>query len=70
MLRAGKHVFVEKPMALHFDDCDKMVKVAKEENRRLMVGQCLRFDPAYLYLRECIEKSKFGALRQASSKTN
>ena len=64
MLRAGKHVFVEKPMALHYTDCEEMVRVAKEENRRLMVGQCLRFDPAYLYLKDCIDRSIFGELKQ------
>lgn len=63
MLRAGKHVLCEKPMALSSADCDEMIKVAAEENKRLMIGQCLRFEPTYLYLKRCIEDGRFGKLK-------
>ena len=63
MLRAGKHVLCEKPMSLSYEDCDEMIRVAKEEGRKLMIGQCLRFDLSYLYLKECIDDGRFGALK-------
>ena len=62
-LRAGKHVLVEKPMALSFSDCQRMLSTAKETGKRLMVGQCLRFEPAYVYLKECVDQGYFGKLK-------
>ena len=62
-LRAGKHVLSEKPMALSTEQCDEMIKVAKEMNRKLMIGQCLRFCSAYLYLKDCVDSGRYGALR-------
>ena len=66
MLRTGKHVLSEKPMALSSADCAEMIKVAKEEGKRLMIGQCLRFEPSYLYLKRCIEDGCFGKLKTLS----
>ena len=63
MLRAGKHVLCEKPMSLSAADCDEMIRVAKEENRKLMIGQCLRFDKPYLFFKECIEDGRFGKVK-------
>ena len=63
MLRAGKHVQSEKPMALSSQDCAEMIAVAKEEGKRLMIGQCLRFSHHYNYLKRCIESGCFGKLR-------
>jgi predicted dehydrogenase len=51
-------------MALCSADCEEMLRVAKETGKKLMVGQCLRFDTAYLYLKECIDDGRFGALRR------
>ncbi len=65
MLRAGKHVQCEKPMALNSDDCELMIKTAKECGKRLMIGQCLRFEPQYLFVKKCIEEETFGKLRYA-----
>ena len=63
-LRAGKHVLCEKPMALSFADCAEMVRTSRECDRRLMVGQCLRFDPAYLYLKSLVDGGELGAVRR------
>lgn len=63
MLRAGKHVLCEKPMALSSSDADEMVRTAKEENKQLMVGQCLRFSEHYRYLKDCIETNRYGKLK-------
>lgn len=49
-LEAGLHVFVEKPMAMSFDDAQSMIDTAKTAKRVLMVGHVLRFMPPYLAL--------------------
>ena len=64
LLRAGKHVLCEKPMALSYGDCREMADFADKVGRELAVGQCLRFDPAYLYLNELVETGKLGELRR------
>ncbi len=63
LLSAGKHVLCEKPMALHADDCAEMVRAASMSGCRLMIGQCLRFDGTYRYLKSCIDDGRFGTLR-------
>ena len=63
LLKAGKHVLSEKPMALNVEQCNAMIATAKQVNRKLMIGQCLRFASAYLYLKDCIDTEKYGKLR-------
>jgi predicted dehydrogenase len=46
-LRAGKHVLVEKPMALGIAASERMIEEARRAERALMVGHVLRFFPAY-----------------------
>ena len=65
-LRAGKHVLVEKPMALTLDACEQMMAVAAEQRRIFMVGQVLRFWPEYVYLREFTKSKAHGAIRSAT----
>lgn len=64
LLRAGKHVLCEKPMALSSADCEEMIAVAKECGKRLMIAQCLRFDPAYLYLKKAVDEGTFGKIKR------
>jgi predicted dehydrogenase len=45
-LRAGKHVFVEKPLALNVDDAVELRDLARRKGRKLMVGHILRYHPA------------------------
>ncbi len=63
---AGKHVFVEKPMALTSDQAAAMIEAAHRNNVQLMVGQCLRFWPEYNYLRDCVNTGRLGKLLKAS----
>lgn len=59
-LERGIHVLCEKPMALTVGDCDAMIEAAKANGKSLMIGQCLRFWPAYVYLKELIDGGTFG----------
>ncbi len=65
-LSAGKHVLCEKPMALSTEDSARMLEAKNSSGRRLMVGHCLRYMPAYVYLRECIKDGVFGKLESLS----
>jgi predicted dehydrogenase len=59
-LQAGKHVFVEKPMALTTPDCKKMVEAAAKANRQIFVGHVLPFVPEYTYALKLIKSGKYG----------
>jgi predicted dehydrogenase len=59
-LQAGKHVFVEKPMALTTAECKKMVDAATKSGRQLFVGHVLPFLPEYAYARKIIASGKYG----------
>jgi UDP-N-acetyl-2-amino-2-deoxyglucuronate dehydrogenase len=61
-LDAGKHVIVEKPMALSTDDADKMIAKAKEKNLKLCVCHQNRFNAPIQKLREAVEGNKFGKM--------
>ena len=39
-MKAGFHVLCEKPMALTYEDCEKMIAVSKETGKRLMIARC------------------------------
>jgi len=49
-LRAGKHVLVEKPMALAGGQCQEMIDEARMQGKTLMVGHLMRYSPAFMYL--------------------
>lgn len=59
-LRAGKHVLVEKPMAVSVAEAEAMVSEAEQSGRRLMVGHLMLFHPAVDRLRELIESGELG----------
>src|SRR6478609_3907924 len=50
-LATGKHVFVEKPLALTVADAERVVAAAAAADRVLMVGHLLQYHPAFLALR-------------------
>ncbi len=62
-LKNGKHVLVEKPMALKLKDCDKMILESKKNNVNLMVGQTYRFYPSSLKAKEIIDSGKIGKIK-------
>lgn len=67
-LQAGKHVLVEKPLALDLKDADAMIAAAKKANRLLMVGHVLRFFPTFAEAHALAHDGKYGALLGAHFK--
>jgi predicted dehydrogenase len=64
-LRAGKHVLVEKPMALDGFAVDRMVLAGSRYRRVLMTAHVLRFWPAYMALRQATRDQQLGPVRFA-----
>ena len=65
VLAYGIHVLCEKPMSLNFSECEEMIEAARDAGKELMIGQCLRFYPAFDYLREAIADGRFGKVTGA-----
>ncbi|RYD82504.1 MAG: Gfo/Idh/MocA family oxidoreductase [Verrucomicrobiaceae bacterium] len=64
---AGKHVFVEKPIALTMEDAEKMRVAADNAGRALMVGHLLQYHPAFETLLGLVRNGELGKLRYAYS---
>ena len=62
-LAAGKHVFVEKPLALAVGDGERVLRAAKAVGRRVMVGHLLQYHPAFLKLLELTQAGELGRLQ-------
>ncbi|MCA9142501.1 MAG: Gfo/Idh/MocA family oxidoreductase [Planctomycetaceae bacterium] len=67
-LQAGKHVFVEKPMALTAAECNKMVAAAKKADKQILVGHVLPYFPEYAHARKLIDSGKYGKVIGGSFK--
>ncbi|MBB3142147.1 Gfo/Idh/MocA family oxidoreductase [Halomonas organivorans] len=65
--RHGKHVLVEKPMALSLADCQAMIEAMRRAGRWLMVGHSHSFDVPYLRTRALLDSQDFGAVRMISA---
>lgn len=61
----GKHLFIEKPLALTLDDADAIIAVVQQKGVRAVVNHIMRYHPLYAWLRERIADSGMGAVRKA-----
>jgi predicted dehydrogenase len=59
-LEAGKHVFVEKPIALQVDQAETLVRLADDRGLTLMVGHLLLYHPAVTRLKELVDGGELG----------
>ena len=59
-LSKGKHVLVEKPLARTYDEAKKIIKLAEESNKYVMSAMCLRYWPAWVFLKEAIDSNAYG----------
>lgn len=64
-LEAGKHVLVEKPIALTAKDADAMVAAARSSGRLLMVAHVLPFFPEFAFAAEAVRSGRFGSIQAA-----
>ena len=61
-LRAGKAVYVEKPMARNYAECQEMIRVAKETNQPLFVAHYRRALPYFLKVKELVDGKRIGGI--------
>ena len=66
LLEAGKHLLLEKPLALTVEGSRRVIDAAEMNNRRVSVGYEFRINPAVLRLRELIDSGELGAIRAFS----
>ena len=60
VLQAGKHCFVEKPLAQSVADAEVVVEAARSAGRVLMVGHLLEYHPGVIKLKELIDEGELG----------
>ena len=66
-LKNGKHVFVEKPIALNESDVKLMIETAKQNNVRLMVGHILHYHPIFKEIKKIVDIGQIGKLEYIQS---
>lgn len=69
-LRAGKHVFLEKPMADSVEACDQIIAEVEKSDKCFMVGHICRFDTAYALAKEEIEAGQVGQILTMHARRN
>ena len=66
-MKAGKDVFVEKPLALRVAEAEELVDLAKRHKRVLMVGHILEYHPAIRKLKEFVDSGELGEIHYVYS---
>jgi UDP-N-acetylglucosamine 3-dehydrogenase len=69
-LKAGKHVFLEKPMASSVADCDRIIEAATNAPGKFMVGHICRFNPRYAAAKEEIDAGNIGEIVSIYARRN
>jgi predicted dehydrogenase len=62
-LEAGKHCFVEKPLALTASDAERVLAAQQESGRTLMVGHLLEYHPGVRQLKQIVDADELGKVR-------
>ncbi|WP_413724249.1 Gfo/Idh/MocA family protein [Sodalis sp. RH16] len=68
--KAGKHIFLEKPIAATLEDGQAIVDAARDAGVRLGIGFLLRFDPRYSRAREIIASGEAGEISHIAARRN
>jgi predicted dehydrogenase len=63
VLKAGKHLFLEKPMTLSTEGCDRLLAAAREADVRFMIGFNLRYNPVANAARTLIQSGRIGEVK-------
>lgn len=65
--KAGKHVLVEKPMAMNVAECERMIEACTQHNVKLMVGHMLRLSPLLQRARQLVDSGGLGRIVHAQA---
>lgn len=65
VMQAGKHVLIEKPVAIDLESFDRLERTATETGVLCMPAMCMRFWPAWAWTRAAIAEQRFGLVRAA-----
>jgi predicted dehydrogenase len=61
-VKKGKHVFVEKPLALNEAEATLMIETSKEKKVQLMVGHLLQYHPVFKKVKDIVENGEIGKI--------
>ncbi len=61
-MNKGKHVFVEKPLAMNEAEAELMIRTAKSNNIHLMVGHLLQYHPVFETIRKILDHGNIGKI--------
>ncbi len=67
-VRQGKHVLVEKPIALNVADADAVIEAATQADRLITVGHVLRFFPEFAVIKQVADEGEYGRILAAHFK--
>jgi len=59
-LAAGKHVFLEKPIAMELAEADELIALARKNRLKFTIGYSQRFNPKFAYVRKSIRNGTIG----------
>lgn len=65
-LSAGKHVLLEKPMAMTVEECDALIAAGRRANRKVMVGHMHQFTPVNLAAKALLDSGELGEVVMAT----
>jgi predicted dehydrogenase len=59
-LLAGKHVFLEKPIAMNLGEADELIALARRNQLKFTIGYSQRFNPKQAYIKQCVADGTLG----------
>jgi predicted dehydrogenase len=67
-LEAGKHTFIEKPMAASSAECEELIDIARKNGLTLMTGHTFLYSPAVRKIKEIVDRGDIGEIRYISAR--
>lgn len=67
-LQAGKHTFIEKPMASSVEECEELIKLAEKQQLTLMIGHTFVYCAPVKKIKEIVDSDELGEIQYISSR--
>jgi predicted dehydrogenase len=67
-LEAGKHTFIEKPMAASSEECEELIELAQKKNLRLMIGHTFLYSSPVRKIKAIVDSGDIGQIQYISSR--